>query len=63
MPKKTNDYIIKLIGCDGETVIKIGLTEQEKMLLDRIAVIFSCKSSCECEPIMRIKKCPTKQNL
>jgi hypothetical protein len=49
-------YEITLRGCDGQTIVTIELTEQEKTLIDRISELSILTSDNQCMPEMYIKE-------
>lgn len=48
------EYKVKLDGCDSQTVITVAIEEQFWPFLNHIAGLLNAKSTCGCEPRMRI---------
>lgn len=47
-------YMISLVGCHDETNFFIDLTENERILVEKIAELSQEFSDCDCMPILKI---------
>jgi len=55
-------YEIRIRGCDDETIFTIELTEQEKILIDRISELSILTSNYQCMPKMYIKEASREEH-
>lgn len=47
-------YMISLVGCHDETNFFIDLTENERVLVEKIAKLSQEFSDCDCMPVLKI---------
>lgn len=47
-------YMISLVGCHDETNFFINLSEEEKKLIEEIAILSKEFSDSECMPILKL---------